>query len=148
MLCVSMECWCTSLHLLNQRWASIYLLMGNIAKCIFCLQVPRSPNTSLMETSMCLTSQSSPKRSPLRLQSRSYTTDHTGHYDICVFTYLLCNSFILMSLLTCIKNGVQCCFGSDWLKWYQKQILKRHYCSKENKWILCINTQLGHIKWI
>ncbi|XP_058640466.1 spermatogenesis-associated protein 6 isoform X2 [Onychostoma macrolepis] len=39
--------------------------------------VPRSPNTSLMETSMCLTSQSSPKRSPLRLQSRSYTTDHT-----------------------------------------------------------------------
>ncbi|XP_059359954.1 spermatogenesis-associated protein 6 isoform X5 [Carassius carassius] len=43
--------------------------------------VPRSPNTSLMETSMCLTSQSSPKRSPLRLQSRSYTTDFTGHYD-------------------------------------------------------------------
>uniref|UniRef100_A0A672PSC6 Spermatogenesis-associated protein 6-like n=1 Tax=Sinocyclocheilus grahami TaxID=75366 RepID=A0A672PSC6_SINGR len=39
--------------------------------------VPRSPNTSLMETSMCLTSQSSPKRSPLRLQSRSYSTDHT-----------------------------------------------------------------------
>ncbi|XP_016301650.1 spermatogenesis-associated protein 6-like isoform X2 [Sinocyclocheilus anshuiensis] len=40
--------------------------------------VPRSPNTSLMETSMCLTSQSSPKRSPLRLQSRSYSTDHTA----------------------------------------------------------------------
>uniref|UniRef100_A0A8C1P8S8 Spermatogenesis associated 6 n=1 Tax=Cyprinus carpio TaxID=7962 RepID=A0A8C1P8S8_CYPCA len=39
--------------------------------------VPRSPNTSLMETSMCLTSQSSPKRSPLRLQSRSYITDLT-----------------------------------------------------------------------
>ncbi|XP_026125162.1 spermatogenesis-associated protein 6 isoform X2 [Carassius auratus] len=39
--------------------------------------VPRSPNTSLMETSMCLTSQSSPKRSPLRPQSRSYTTDFT-----------------------------------------------------------------------
>uniref|UniRef100_A0A8C1RMD1 Spermatogenesis associated 6 n=1 Tax=Cyprinus carpio TaxID=7962 RepID=A0A8C1RMD1_CYPCA len=39
--------------------------------------VPRSPNTSLMESSMCLTSQSSTKRSPLRLQSQSYTTDHT-----------------------------------------------------------------------
>uniref|UniRef100_A0A8C2GE60 Spermatogenesis associated 6 n=1 Tax=Cyprinus carpio TaxID=7962 RepID=A0A8C2GE60_CYPCA len=39
--------------------------------------VPRSPNTSLMETSMSLTSQSSPKRSPLRLQSRSYITDLT-----------------------------------------------------------------------
>uniref|UniRef100_A0A671QD28 Spermatogenesis-associated protein 6-like n=1 Tax=Sinocyclocheilus anshuiensis TaxID=1608454 RepID=A0A671QD28_9TELE len=39
--------------------------------------VPRSPNTSLMESSMCLMSQSSTKRSPLRLQSRSYTTDHT-----------------------------------------------------------------------
>ncbi|XP_042585474.1 spermatogenesis-associated protein 6-like isoform X4 [Cyprinus carpio] len=41
------------------------------------MSVPRSPNTSLMETSMCLTSQSSPKRSPLRLQSRSYITDLT-----------------------------------------------------------------------
>uniref|UniRef100_A0A672KL54 Spermatogenesis-associated protein 6-like n=1 Tax=Sinocyclocheilus grahami TaxID=75366 RepID=A0A672KL54_SINGR len=39
--------------------------------------VPRSPNTPLMESSMCLMSQSSTKRSPLRLQSRSYTTDHT-----------------------------------------------------------------------
>ncbi|KAK2898362.1 hypothetical protein Q8A67_009780 [Cirrhinus molitorella] len=39
--------------------------------------VPRSPNTSLMESSMCLTPQSSAKRSPLHLRSRSYTTDHT-----------------------------------------------------------------------
>ncbi|KTF81536.1 hypothetical protein cypCar_00017792 [Cyprinus carpio] len=62
--------------------------------------VPRSPNTSLMETSMCLTSQSSPKRSPLRLQSRSYITDLTGHYDICVFTYLFVHLFILPSLQT------------------------------------------------
>uniref|UniRef100_A0A673KCH8 Spermatogenesis associated 6 n=1 Tax=Sinocyclocheilus rhinocerous TaxID=307959 RepID=A0A673KCH8_9TELE len=45
--------------------------------CQLSEEVPRSPNTSLMETSMCLTSQSSPKRSPLRLQSRSYSTDHT-----------------------------------------------------------------------
>ncbi|XP_043103577.1 spermatogenesis-associated protein 6 [Puntigrus tetrazona] len=39
--------------------------------------VPRSPNTSLMETSMCFASQSSSKRGSLRLQSRSYSKDHT-----------------------------------------------------------------------
>lgn len=88
MLCVSKECWCTLLHLLNQRWTIIYLLMGNVADCIFCLQVPRSPNTSLMESSMCFTPQSSIKRSPLHQRSRSYTTDLTGYYDICVFTFL------------------------------------------------------------
>ncbi|XP_050973250.1 spermatogenesis-associated protein 6 isoform X2 [Labeo rohita] len=39
--------------------------------------VPRSPNTSLMESSMCFTPQSSIKRSPLHQRSRSYTTDLT-----------------------------------------------------------------------
>ncbi|XP_067270237.1 spermatogenesis-associated protein 6 isoform X2 [Pseudorasbora parva] len=39
--------------------------------------VPRSPNTSLMESTTCLTSQSATKRSPLQLRSRSYTTNLT-----------------------------------------------------------------------
>ncbi|XP_073675492.1 spermatogenesis-associated protein 6 [Garra rufa] len=39
--------------------------------------VTQSPNTSLIESSMCLTPQSSTQRSPLHLRSRSYTTDHT-----------------------------------------------------------------------
>ncbi|XP_056319874.1 spermatogenesis-associated protein 6 isoform X2 [Danio aesculapii] len=39
--------------------------------------VPRSPNTSLMESPTHLTSQSFTKRSPLHMRSRSYTTELT-----------------------------------------------------------------------
>ncbi|XP_051757885.1 spermatogenesis-associated protein 6 isoform X2 [Ctenopharyngodon idella] len=39
--------------------------------------VPRSPNTSLMESPTCLTSHSTTKRSPLQLRSRSYTANLT-----------------------------------------------------------------------